>query len=292
MHVLDNLFNYLFIIYSFPILIMLNQLRIEISFKDLEQLKKKIEFCLNNNVHKINIPCKGKIKKELLLDAINLIGVDYKSIDVIYHYSFYHEFYRNNKLSYDKFLNFVEVNKTYKNNQILLVSGSKKRNNFEVLTILNDLKSYLINEFKFGVAYNPYFEEGNDIENERNRLIGKLNSGLIKSIWLQFGSELNNLKREINFMQEIKKKFFEDKKNNIELYGSIFIPSKQSLARFKFRPWPGVFLSNEYLNSIEKSTLITKKIINLYLKSNIIPLIESECSSEKQFAEVRKFIKL
>jgi len=270
---------------------MLEDLRLEISFKDLNQLKKKIDFCLVNKIMKINIPCKGNLKKDFLLEVVKYIGTNYKSLDVIYHYSFYHEYHKNKILSYEKFLNFLEINKTY-NNKILLVSGSKKRNNFDVLKILDCLKSDISRNISFGVAYNPYFDDFNDLKTEQNRLIYKINSGLINSIWLQFGSNCNNLSREIKFLKEIKHDFSKNKNKQIDFYGSLFIPSKQFLARFKFRPWRGVYLSNDYLDSIEVSKNITKKIIDIYLENNIIPLIESECYSEKQLKEARKFIKL
>ena len=41
---------------------MKKELRVEISFKDLNQLKNKIDFLLKKNIYKINIPCKGIIK--------------------------------------------------------------------------------------------------------------------------------------------------------------------------------------------------------------------------------------
>ena len=87
---------------------MLKEFRLEISFKDLDQLKKKLDFCLSKKIYKINIPCKGNIKKDFLLEVVKFIGVKYKNLDVIYHYSFYHQFYNNKNLSYTKFLNFVE----------------------------------------------------------------------------------------------------------------------------------------------------------------------------------------
>ena len=49
---------------------MKKQLRVEISFKDINQLKNKIDFLLDKNIHKINIPCKGLIKKDFLLEVI------------------------------------------------------------------------------------------------------------------------------------------------------------------------------------------------------------------------------
>ena len=272
---------------------MFNNFRVEISFKDLDQLKKKLDFCLHKNIYKVNIPCKGNIKKDFLLEVVKFIGLKYRNLDVIYHYSFYHQFHKDKSLSYQCFLSFVELNRIYnKNNTILLVSGSRKRNKFEVLDILEKLKYDLIKNVKFGVAFNPYFLEVKDYKIERNRLICKLNSCFVNSIWLQFVSEINQLEREISF---INKKIFNSPQfidNKIKVYGSLFIPSKQFLARFKFRPWRGVYLSNKYLNSLEESRKITKNIIDFYLNNTIIPLVETELSTEKQFIEAQNFIYL
>ena len=269
---------------------MINNYRVEISFKDFDQLKKRLDFCVNKKIYKINIPCKGNIKKDFLQEVVKFVGVKYKNLDVIYHYSFYHQFHNNKNLSYTKFLNFVELNKTFnKSNQILLVSGSKKRREFEVLNILEKLKSDLSKNIKFGVAFNPYFFEESYFKIERNRLIDKLNSYFVQSIWLQFGSEINQLSREINFLKEIlgnSKKLID---KEIDIYGSLFIPSKQFLARFKFRPWRGVYLSDKYLNSLEESGKITKNIIDFYLTNSIIPLVETELCTEKQFLEANNF---
>ena len=281
------------IVFNNHFYLMFNNLRVEISFKDFDQLIKKLDFCLNKKIYKINIPCKGNIKKDFLLEVVKFIGVKYKNLDVIYHYSLYHQYQYNKDLSYQNFLNFLEVNETYnKSNEILLVSGSKKRNEFDVLNILKKLKSDFSKNMKFGVAFNPYFFEEIDYKIERSRLIDKLQYYFVQSIWLQYGSELNHLAREINFLNQMilnSQKFID---NEIKIYGSLFIPSKQFLARFKFRPWRGVYLSNKYLNSLDESNRITEKIINFYFNNSIIPLLETELSTEKQFIEARKFIDL
>ena len=272
---------------------MIKNYRVEISFKDFDQLKKKLEFCIKRNIHKINIPCKGNIKKDFLLEVVKFISIKYKNLDVIYHYSFYHQFYKNKNISYQKFLDFVEVNKTFnKNNEILLVSGSKKRDEFEVLNILEKSKVDLSKNIKFGVAFNPYFFEESYCEIERNRLIDKLNSYNVNSIWLQFGSEINQLANEINFLKKMIGNSQKLIDKEICIYGSLFIPSRQFLARFKFRPWKGVYLSNKYLNSLEQSGKITKKIVDFYLKNSIIPLVETELSTEKQYKDAQNFIDL
>ena len=129
---------------------MSNNYRVEISFKDFDQLKKRLDFCINKKIYKINIPCKGNIKKDFLVEVVKFIGVKYKHLDVIYHYSFYHQFHKNNSLSYQMFLEFLELNKLYnRGNEILLVSGSKKRDQFDVLSILENLKNFDTKDYYF-----------------------------------------------------------------------------------------------------------------------------------------------
>ncbi len=270
---------------------MINNYRFELSFKTLDQLKKKIEFCVTKNIKSINIPCKGVIKKEFLIAVIEFIGKNYSQLDVIYHYSLFHQFSRTNEKSYEEFLCFIQECKKYKNKEILLISGTKKRKNFEVIDVLHKIRD--INNFKLnlGVAYNPYYSNRDDIDKERKNLIEKINSGLIYSIWLQFGSDVNLLNNQINFLNKIICRSPNRSKNKIKIYGSLFIPSKQFLARFRFRPWRGVFLDDKYLNSLEYSEQITKNIMNIYLKNNIIPLIETDCSSIKQYKNLLEFDK-
>ena len=119
---------------------MIKNLRFELSFKNVSQLEDKINFCLSNNINKINIPCKGIIKKEFLNEIIEFIGENYKDLDVIYHYSLYHQYTENIEKSYLGFLNFIKKCNYYKSKDILLVSGSNKRKNFEVLDLLRDFK--------------------------------------------------------------------------------------------------------------------------------------------------------
>ena len=137
----------------------------------------------------------------------------------------------------------------------------------------------------------PFFKY-RDNNLERDRLIDKLNTYFVKSIWLQFGSEINQLSGEVNFLNNLKENFHKFTRDEINIYGSLFIPSKQFIARFKFRPWRGVYLSNKYLNSLEEAGQITKQIVSLYLNNSIIPLIETELSTEKQFIEAQNFIDL
>ena len=93
---------------------MINDLRFELSFKDIYQLEKKLNFCVSNNINKINVPCKGSIKKEFLIETFEYICENYKELDVIYHYSLYHQYSKNIENSYLEFLNFIQKCKSNK----------------------------------------------------------------------------------------------------------------------------------------------------------------------------------
>ena len=54
------------------------------------------------------------------------------------------------------------------------------------------------------------------------------------------------------------------------------MPSKQLLAQMKFRPWTGVFLSDEYLSSVEAADAVTVKMLAMYHDAGVVPLVESK----------------
>ena len=68
---------------------MFNNYRIEISFKDFDQLEKRLDFCVNKKIYKINIPCKGFIKKDFLEEVVKFIGNKYQNLAFFYfHYEY------------------------------------------------------------------------------------------------------------------------------------------------------------------------------------------------------------
>ena len=267
---------------------MVNNLRFELTFKNIFQLENKIKFCISNNINKINIPCKGVIKKEFLIDTIDYIGKNYKDLDVIYHYSLYHQYTKNREISYLEFLKFIQKCNTYKNNQILLISGSNKRKNFEVLDIIRYLKNNQL-KIDIGIAYNPYLKNYYNLPGERLRFEKKISSGIIKSVWLQFGTDINLLESEIKFLKKtILNSSSKSNFKNVKFYGSLLIPSRQFVSRFKFRPWKGVYISDKYLNSLEEFYLFTNDLIGFYIDNNICPVIETEFSSLEKLDDIRK----
>lgn len=72
---------------------------------------------------------------------------------------------------------------------------------------------------------------------------------MVTDIWLQYGSDLSALEEGLAFVRSV---------TDLPVVGSCFLPSKQLLARMKFRPWNGVYLSSEYLDDVSVATKITE----------------------------------
>ena len=154
-----------------------------------------------------------------------------------YHYSLYHQYSKNKNKSYQDFLDFVKSSNTKRNYEILLVSGSNKKKNFDSIDALAYLQKEKNLKVKLGIAYNPYLKKYYNIASERERFERKISTGLINSIWFQYGTDIDVIQDEVSYLKNVVK---EEKLN---LFGSLFIPSKQFIARFKFRPWKEVYLS-------------------------------------------------
>lgn len=50
----------------------------------------------------------------------------------------------------------------------------------------------------------------------------------------------------------------------------------------RFRPWNGVFISEEYLSSVEKAEDITADILAVYAEHGVTPLVESNVSTTQE----------
>merc|ERR1712023_184964 len=158
---------------------MNNNIRYELSFKDISQLDDKLNFCKLNNIKNINIPCKGPIKKDLFNSTIKYISKNYDEFNVTYHYSLYHQYSKNKENSYQEFLDFVKSSQANKNFEILLVSGSNKKKNFDSVHVLAYLKNEKNLKVKLGIAYNPYLKKYFNFSSERERFERKVSTGLI-----------------------------------------------------------------------------------------------------------------
>ena len=259
---------------------MICNLRFELSFKNILQLEEKLNFCKFNNIKNINIPCKGLIKKDFFNSTVNYISKNYHDFNVTYHYSLYHQYSQNKEKSYQNLLDFLKNSYSNRNYEILLVSGSNKKKNFDVINVLNKIKEEKNLKVKLGIAYNPYLKKYYKDSSERERFDRKLSSGLINSIWFQYGTDIKVLQNEVIYLKKVAKY------KKINLFGSLLIPSKQFIARFKFRPWKGVHISENCLCSLDDFYAFTRDLVCFYKNNNIIPVIETDFASSEKLASI------
>ena len=268
----------------------------EISFKSYDELRRILSFYNKNNLYKLNIPCKGNLKKDFLLNAIKIAKEEFPRIDIIPHFSILHEFRRNKLNTQDSFIRFLHFVKSLGCKEVLLISGSQKRTTLDSVSSLSLLKGntfFKSDDFSIGVAFNPYlpsllFEE------EIVRLKKKLQSNLVSSIWFQFGTDYLLLKSRIKTIRDVLDYSIKmnSNKSNIIIFGSILIPSKQFLARFKYRPWKGVYCSNQFLESVDVANNIVVDLIKTYKQYNIFPLIETNISTEDHLRKLKMTLNL
>ena len=264
---------------------MTSNLRFELSFKNISQLENKLKFCKFNKIKNINIPCKGILKKDFFNSTIKYISNYHQEFNVTYHYSLYHQYSQNKEKSYQDLLDFLKNSYLNRNYEILLVSGSNKKKNFDVLDVLREIKEEKNLKVKLGIAYNPYLMKYYNNTSERERFDRKISSGLINSIWFQYGTDINELQNEVNYLKKIVKY------ENINLFGSLLIPSIQFIARFKFRPWKGVHISERFLGSIDDFYNFTKDLVQFYEDNNITPLIETDFASSDRLDFIYSFFR-
>ena len=276
------------------LLFNLNDIRIEISFKSFDELRKILSFYQKNNLYKINIPCKNALKKDFLLESIKISREEFPNIDIIPHFSILHEFKKNRINTQESFYNFLHAIKNLGCKEILLVSGSQKRSTLDSVSALDMLEGntfFSNNDIFIGVAFNPYLQ-GFKFEQEIIRLEKKLESGLVRSIWFQFGSDYKLLKSRMQILKNLisKTKCKDSKISQIKFFGSILIPSKQFLARFKFRPWKGVYCSDEFLESVDFANEQIIKLLQTYKEYEIYPVVETNTSTEYYLNDLKRLL--
>ena len=264
---------------------MISNLRFELSFKDISQLENKLNFCKFNRIKNINIPCKGLIKKDFFNSTIKHISKKSQEFNVTYHYSLYHQYTQNKEKSYQNLLDFLKNSYSNRNYEILLVSGSNKKKNFDVINVLSKIKKEKDLKVKLGIAYNPYLKTYYNDNSERERFDKKLSSGLINSVWFQYGTDIKVLQNEVIYLKKVSKN------EKINLFGSLLIPSKQFIARFKFRPWKGVHISEKCLCSLDNFYGFTRELVSFYKKNNITPVIETDFASSEKLDSVNSFFR-
>lgn len=56
------------------------------------------------------------------------------------------------------------------------------------------------------------------------------------------------------------------------------------------RPWNGVYLSEEYLGSVEAAEGITRELLDVYASAGVLPLLESAVKTDDELRHARELL--
>jgi hypothetical protein len=135
---------------------------------------------------------------------------------------------------------------------------------------------------------------------ERERLAAKLNTGLVSTVWVNFGADAAAADSGLTYLRQLDAELrtgesavVSPQSPPLRVVGSLFIPSKAWLNKMRFRGWAGCFLGEkegEYLGSVEGATQATLELLKVYEKHGVEPLVESSVRTEKEAQECLEFL--
>lgn len=255
--------------------------RVELFFKGPVELQDRVRFLRSCGVTSFNLV--NKDKRDDVQGWVDSIREVYPEADICAHYSLKHnKVARKGVKDHGQLLlRFLENSSA---DEILLVSGSGEKkawNTLEALRVVGRAAKVEDEDGsgsdstgkghhpKIAVAYNPYFPSDSDQEKEDRRLTEKLATGCVSKVYLQFGTDMDCLQKGLKLIRKQSGDF------EIDIAGSLFLPTKKLIAQQKFRPWNGVFLSEEFLKGPEEATAVISEIIKVYRTNNVEMLWEA-----------------
>lgn len=206
----------------------------------------------------ISLP--NKSKDIVIIDVITKIQKTNPNLSIIPYYSLkFHQSKTLNETT-QEFVSFLERLTSLDISEVLLVSGVP-RPKHDSLSILKNTTSYYNNTYpRIAVAYNPFLQ-GEELDQENSRLYQKLKTGIVSSVYLQIGIDTNSIRQAIDHIRSFSP--------NLRIYLSVMNPSPSQLARFRYRPWKGVFLPLEYISSPQQAQHINTQLYLLAEELNI-----------------------
>lgn len=254
--------------------------RAELFFKNAGDLGQQVRFLQRQGITRMNLP--NKKSEDDLLEAVKVIREACPQVHLCVHYSLKYNYLRNIQEGHQRFLRFCRaLQEELPRSCVLLVSGGGKKKRLDTVACLEMTdRGAFPSGLGVYVAFNPYLG-GLEQEQERARLARKLASKLVRGVYLQMGTDVDQLQAGIAFLRQAQ-----PVGTKVEVLGSVFLPTPRLLAQMRYRPWSGVFLSEEYLSSVEAAGKITQHLLDIYSSQGVTPLVESPINSDREYEAV------
>ncbi len=290
--------------------------RVELFFSNSDELRKRITFLKSRGVTSFNLV--NKSNKDDILESVNVIQDEFRkdddnsddNVSICAHYSMKYNKSRKMDGAFQQLKDYVENMKELGNpqNEILLITGSGPKGKLCSLTALQRLQKESIHNNSIvpsmAVAFNPFFPNKQDYEEEKSRLEQKLATGIVSKVYIQFGADLERLQSALQLLTTLQSATTTSSSSSssttaltaatkrFEICGSIFLPTKMLIAQQKFRPWNGVFLNDEFLSSEDGARRIVLQMMRLYEEYSSEILIEAPgVRSENDWDVVESLLK-
>ena len=266
-----------------PININKSDVRIELFFQSPDDLRDRIQFLSSKGYKAFNIV--NKNNRDTLIDWVDIVreaSDEETSTSICVHYSAKYNKSRQKNGAFEKFHEFIDEMKNKQgHNEVLLITGSGDQGKFNSLSGLESLQERTITPI--AVAFNPFFPEKQDLEQEKDRLLQKIQTNRVDKIYIQFGTDLERLRTSLDWLLSLDQA--------VQICGSIFLPTKRLIQQQKFRPWNGVFLSGEFLESAQTARGIVLEMMRLYQSKQCEIVVEAPgVRNEKDVAIVEALL--
>jgi deoxyribodipyrimidine photo-lyase len=245
---------------------LLKTARIELFFSNPKELRERVRFLHTGyGISAFNLV--NKHKNDAIQEFVNIIHEEVPDANVCAHFSL--KFNRVPRKGFEEHYNVLQTYLSTSTAQhVLLISGSGEKKPWNVADALERLgKDDVECDSALCAAYNPYFPDDALQTQENARLAQKIASGKVKTIYLQFGTDLSKLRSALEMLTK--------KYPTVSISGSLFLPTAKLIAQQKFRPWNGVFLSREFLSSPVHATGVIVQMMTLCKKYNVEMLWEA-----------------
>ncbi|CAM9881282.1 unnamed protein product, partial [Heterosigma akashiwo] len=273
-------------------------MRLELFFKSMVGLSKLASLIQKHPcITAVNLI--NKTENEPILSYCSFLRdfLGERQIDICAHYSLRKNEGKSADESFQSFLEFCFQAQNSGVSSLLLISGDGwGKPTLDTLTCLRRFSQLEPTNNKpqvpIGVVYNPFLQQLSHTENDRVQF--KLESGEVSTVYLQIGSNLELLKRGLDYLmqfQPINDEATENrtvhlqnerggqhqqqpKKKGFHICGSLLLPSDKLLERLRKKSWNGVYLDHFYLSSVENAMCRTREILNIYREYGVEPIIE------------------
>lgn len=206
----------------------------------------------------ISLP--NKSKDISILDTIHQIQSINPKLTIIPYYSLRFHQAKTLDETAQEFLTLLEQLALFHIPEVLLISGVPK-SQYTTIDIVSCIQPQYQDKYPhIAIAYNPFLSD-EELKQENQLLQDKIKTELISSVYLQIGIDNDAIQQAVEYIRLLQP--------NIDIYMSLMNPSPIRLAQFKYRPWKGVILSQEYLDSSQKAKEINQNLYDLAQRLNI-----------------------